>query len=175
MVECRVDAAFAVGPERIRGQQPVAETADLRDDQLPARVILEAEFDRLYRLVLRYLTHRKHRDGPFGLGFYTIRFTLSDGATVDVGAYYPPSTLAEREAIFRELRKLKSQLCFEVIRAWADASNAAGQVWGRLRYTLADGRAVGTTERIPPEVVSEDGRCVILPGAEEAVEVQQAR
>jgi hypothetical protein len=117
----------------------------------------------------------EHRDGPFGLGHYTIRFTLSDGATVDVKAYYPPSTLAEREAIFRELRELRSRLCFEVISANGDASAPPGQVWGRLRYMLADGRTVGTIERIPPEVVSEDGRFVIMPGAEETVEVQQAR
>jgi RNA polymerase sigma factor (sigma-70 family) len=49
------DAAFAAGAERIGVQQPVA---DVRDGQLPARAILEAEFDRLYGLVLRYLTHR---------------------------------------------------------------------------------------------------------------------
>lgn len=113
------------------------------------------------------------RPSPLGLGTYVIRFALSDGTAVDIKTMYPPSTRAEREAICRELRELKAQLRFEVLDAVANASDPASQVWGTLRYTLADGRTVGTTEPIPAEVISSDGRFVTLPAEQEPVEIQR--
>src|SRR3989304_5548172 len=57
---------------------------------------------------------------PFliGMGKYTIRFTLSDGATVDLQTFFPPSTGDERERIFEEMRELKASLRFTVLLAY---------------------------------------------------------
>jgi hypothetical protein len=105
----------------------------------------------------------EHRDLPIGLGGYTIRFTLSDGQTVDLTTWYPPGTRAEREAIFAETRELKSRLRFTVDEAFGIEEYPEQGTWGLLRYTLADGRAVGIIERIPDEVVSDDGTQVEMP------------
>jgi len=45
-------------------------------------------------------------------------------------------------------------------------------VWGILRYTLADGRAVGTFEQLPADVISADGMYVVLPGSDKPIEIQ---
>lgn len=103
------------------------------------------------------------RDWPIGLGNYTIRFTLSDGQTVDLTAWYPPGTRQEREAIFAETRDLKTQLRFTVDEAYGIEEYPEQGTWGLLRYTLSDGRAVGIIERIPDEVVSPDGMQVEMP------------
>ncbi len=95
-----------------------------------------------------------------GLGQYTVRFTLSDGRTVDVVVNYPPGTREEREAIFAETRELKRQLRFVVDKP---DKNAEGDVWGVLRYTLADGREVGIVEQVPAEAVTPDGNHVAVP------------
>lgn len=103
------------------------------------------------------------KDWPIGLGHYTIRFTLSDGQTVDLTAWYPPGTRQEREAIFAETRELKAQLRFTVDEAYGIEEYPEQGTWGLLRYTLSDGRTVGIIERIPDEVVSPDGTQVEVP------------
>ena len=107
-----------------------------------------------------------------GLGRYTIRFTLSDGRTIDLETCYPPSTKQQREAIFAETRELKEKLDFSVRLACSDPSDPLGRVWGILRYKLSDGRTVGVTDTIPPEVISPDGKHVVMPGTEEQLEIQ---
>lgn len=110
----------------------------------------------------------EHRDLPIGMGLYTIRFTLSDGQSVDLTAWYPPGTQAEREAIFTETRELKIQLHFTVDKAFGYEKYPEQGTWGLLRYTLADGRTVGIIERIPDELVSEDGTQVEMPDVSES-------
>jgi hypothetical protein len=97
---------------------------------------------------------------PIGLGSYTLRFTLSDGRTVDLQTNYPPAPRTDREAIFLETRALKKQLKFFVQNASRNNSNPKAAVWGILQYKLADGRTVGISERVPTEVISSDGRNV---------------
>ena len=111
---------------------------------------------------------------PIGLGKYTIRFTLSDGQTVDLETFYPPGTRDEREQIFAEMRELKAALRFAVRSAYVYLANPETGVWGTLQYTLADGRVVGAAEQLPPEVISEDGTQVVIPGAEEPIAIQGA-
>lgn len=111
------------------------------------------------------------KDLPIGLGQYTIRFTLSDGQTVDLETYYPPGTRQEREAIFAETRQLKQQKQFSVYNAFA---GPGGRVAAVLRYKLADGRTVGMTELdIPADWVSPDGKYLITPESQ-PVEIQNA-
>ena len=107
-----------------------------------------------------------------GLGRYTIRFTLADGQTVDLMTNYPPGTKDQREAIFAETRALKEQLRFSVEHANFDPSDPHGKVWGVLQYELSDGRTVGISQTIPPEVISSDGKYVVMPGSEEQLEIQ---
>ncbi len=111
---------------------------------------------------------------PIGLGSYTLRFTLSDGETVDLQTYYPPSTRAERETIFGETRALKARLEFTVLNASLLVENPDYGVWGVLQYTLADGRTVGITEGIPNEVISPDGTLVVVPETGERVIIEHA-
>jgi len=111
---------------------------------------------------------------PFliGMGKYTIRLTLSDGATVDLQTFFPPSTSDERERIFEEMRELKASLRFTVLDAHWDSANPMMGVWGNLRYELADGRIVGATEQLPLEVISEDGTQVVMPDQESAIPIE---
>ena len=111
---------------------------------------------------------------PIGLDSYTLRFTLSDGETVDLQTYYPPSTRAERETIFGETRALKARLEFTVLNASLLVENPDYGVWGVLQYTLADGRTVGITEGIPNEVISPDGTLVVVPETGERVIIEHA-
>jgi hypothetical protein len=113
---------------------------------------------------------------PFviGLGRYTIRFTLSDGQTVDLTANYPPGKREEREAIFAETEELRSQLRFTVLNPHVDPKQPEAGVWGILRYELADGRTVGLVQRVPDEAISEDGQFVVLPDLAEPVAITGA-
>jgi hypothetical protein len=108
------------------------------------------------------------RESPLGLGVFTIRFTLSDGETVGLNTLYPPGTREEREAIFAETRALKAQRRFSVEEAHVLPGSG---VWGRLLYTLSDGRSVVHYEQVPTELISSDGRFVVMPGIGEAVEI----
>ncbi len=109
-----------------------------------------------------------------GLGRYTIRFTLSDGRTIDLETCYPPSTKQQREAIFAETRELREKLDFSVRHARRDPSDPQARVWGVLQYELSDGRTVGVSQTIPPELISPDGKHVVMPGTEEQLEIQGA-
>ncbi len=111
---------------------------------------------------------------PIGMGNYLIRFTLADGATVDLKTQYPPSTLEERERIFAEMRELKAGLRFTVLNAHYDASNPEGGVWGLLQYQLQDGRTVGAAEQLPPEVISEDGTEILMPDLDVGIAIEAA-
>jgi hypothetical protein len=111
---------------------------------------------------------------PIGLGRYTIRFTLSDGETIDLQTMFPPSTREEREHIFAEMGRLKAQLHFTVLDPYVYPENPERGVWGLLRYTLADGRTVGATERVPSEAISEDGTHVVLPDLKAPVAIEGA-
>ncbi len=102
------------------------------------------------------------RPGILGLGSYTIRFTLSDGKTVDLETNYPPGIRQDREKIFAETRELKKQLHFAV----EDPRGTNGNVWGILHYALADGRTVGITDQVPREALTADGKQVALPASE---------
>jgi hypothetical protein len=104
------------------------------------------------------------RPSAIGLGQYTIRFTLSDGQTVDLTTYFPPGTRQERERIFAETRELKQQLRFAVDDP--RGPNSSGDIWGLLHYTLADGRTVGITEKVPKEALTPDGKQVAVPESE---------
>ena len=89
-----------------------------------------------------------------GLGKYTIRFTLSDGQTIDLTTTYPPGTRQEREKIFAETRERSSSASRSKS---LKAVRLPGDTCGLLRYTLADGRTVGITEQVPKEVLTPDG------------------
>lgn len=111
-----------------------------------------------------------------GLGKFVIRFSLSDGQTVDLQTQYPPMTAKALEAIFEETRTLKTSHRFTVVEAYAAprAPNAAShEVHGVLRYTLADGRTVGIMERVPPVLISPDGKWVVMRETQERVEIQK--
>jgi hypothetical protein len=99
-------------------------------------------------------------ESPFGLGDFTIRFALSDGRALNVQTHYPPGTRAERDAIFAETRRLRSELRFAVLDP---RSTPSGRVFAVLRYALADGRVVGIVENVPDEAVSADRSKVLLP------------
>jgi hypothetical protein len=99
---------------------------------------------------------------PIGLGFYVIRFQLSDGM-IDLETYYPPAPRSERDAIFAETRRLKAELQFTVDQASINVENPEEGIFGTLRYTLADRRTVGIVERVPAEVISADGTRVVVP------------
>jgi hypothetical protein len=102
--------------------------------------------------------------GPLGLGNFVIRFTFSDGQTIDLKTYYPPGTREDREKIFAETRELKKQLRFAVQDPHGPGSD--GNVWGILHYTLADGRTVGMSESVPKEALTPDGKNVAVPQSE---------
>jgi len=101
---------------------------------------------------------------PMGLGKYVVRFTLSDGQTVDLSAIYPPGTREEREKIFAETRALKQQLRFRAVDS--PSVNPDGSVWGILQYTLADGRVVGIVEEVPKGAITPDGTHVAVAESE---------
>jgi hypothetical protein len=111
---------------------------------------------------------------PIGMGRYTIRLTLSDGETVDLATHYPPGTEEERELVFAEMRELKAALRFTVLDAYFDKANPEAGVWGTLQYQLADGRTVGATEQLPPEIISEDGTQVVMPDVESPIAIEGA-
>lgn len=102
---------------------------------------------------------------PFaiGLGRYVLRFRFTNGQTVDLSTQYPPSTAAEREAIFDEMRVLYAARDFTVLDPRANPDQTSEGIVGLLQYTLADGRTVGATQRVPDDLISEDGRYVIQP------------
>ena len=100
------------------------------------------------------------KPSPIGPGRYTIRFTLSDGSTIDLTTNYPPGPRQDREAVFAETRELKKALRFTVI---APTTAPNGHVWGTLQYKLADGRTIGIVEQVPPEAVTADGQQVAVP------------
>lgn len=114
---------------------------------------------------------------PFAIGMakYTLRFALSDGASFDLQTFFPPGTREERERIFGEMRELKAALQFEVLSAFVDPGNPLMGVWGNARYHLADGRFVGATEQLPPDVISEDGLSVVMPGRPDALPIAGAQ
>jgi hypothetical protein len=101
---------------------------------------------------------------PIGLGKYIVRFTLSDGQTVDLVLNYPPGTRQEREKIFAETRALKQQLRFKAVDS--PSTNPDGSVWGLLHYTLSDGRVVGIVEEVPKGAITPDGTHVAVPATE---------
>jgi hypothetical protein len=100
------------------------------------------------------------KPSAFGMGDYTIRFTLGDGTSVDVNTHYPVGTGAERAAIFAETRQLKAAGAFSVSTAHAVAT---GKVMAILHYTLADGRQVGLMEEVPANRLGADGKTVLTP------------
>ena len=106
-----------------------------------------------------------------GMGRYVIRFTLSDGETIDLTTAYPPSTREERTRIFAEMWQLKQQRRFNVLNPWHTPEAPEEGVWGILQYTLSDGRTVGTVEHLPAELISEDGQFVVLPGSDERIAI----
>jgi len=110
-----------------------------------------------------------------GLGKFVIRFSLSDGKTVDLQTQYPPITAKALEAIFAETRALKTSHRFTVVEAYAGprAPDAAShEVHGILRYHLADGRTVGIMEGVPPVLISSDGKWVVMRESQERVEIR---
>ena len=111
------------------------------------------------------------REPGVGLGMYTIRFTLADGHTVDLETEYPPATRQERQAIFAETRRLKKELRFSVHRPTLQAD---GRIPATLGYELADGRVVGIREQVPRELISADGKYLVLPHSGQTVEIERA-
>ncbi len=49
---------------------------------------------------------------------------------------------------------------------------ANGVVRGIVRYDLSDGRTIELPERIPREVISTDGKYVVVPGSSEKIEIK---
>jgi hypothetical protein len=109
------------------------------------------------------------RESSIGLGRFTLRFTLSDGQTIDVDTNYPPGTRTEREAIFDEIAELRQARQFTVLMA---SRLPEGEVYGELRYTLADGRTVGIVSEVPPDVISADGNYISSAPGEAPKEVK---
>lgn len=108
-------------------------------------------------------------ESDIGLGRFTIRFTLSDGQTVDLQTSYPPGTRQERTAIFAETRELRAQRRFTVSNARGDPESG---VWGVFLYTLSDGRSVGHFEQVFSDMISSDGAHIVIPGSGETIEIQ---
>ncbi|MHC4717674.1 MAG: hypothetical protein ACYS5V_11940 [Planctomycetota bacterium] len=108
------------------------------------------------------------RESPLGLAAFTIRFTLSDGETVDLHTMYPPGTRQQREAIFAETRALKTQRRFQVREP--QVLPGAG-VSGILVYVLSDGRSVRHFEQVPTDLITSDGTHIKTPGTGELVEI----
>ena len=160
MIEYTLDsgATISVGSSRPTGKQAenmrIDEIMNLRDAGA-GEIISEQPFE-------------------IGLGYYTVRLTLSDGQTVDLQTFYPPSTLEERERIFAEIGELKKQLRFAVQNPFVDQADPQAGVWGLLLYTLADGRTVGATGPVPQEAISKDGTHVVLPDLEAPIAIQGA-
>lgn len=103
-----------------------------------------------------------------GLGRYTIWFAFSDGETVELQTVYPPGTRQEREAIFAEIRELKSQRRFSVKEARVVPGSG---VWGRLVYSLTDGRSVAHFEQVPTDLITSDGRRIVKPAKGEVIDI----
>jgi hypothetical protein len=158
LVVCLIEYTLASGEKTIIGEQPnPAQVARMRFDEITklrdageGEIISQADF-------------------PMGLGNYVIRLTLPDGEVVDVATIYPPGTRAEREAIFAEIGKLREARQFAVLNA---ERAPAEPVSGLLRYTLADGRVVGVAESVPEDVISDDGKYVVMPQARESTEIR---
>ncbi len=139
----------------------------------------ESDFSGVQRTTLRIDEVQRLRDAgagevisqaesPQGLGRFTIRFAFSDGETVDLQTVYPPGTRQERDAIFAETRELKAQRLFSVTEA--RVAPGAG-VWGRLVYSLSDGRSVVHYEPVPTDLISSDGRRIAIPGTGEFIDI----
>ena len=99
------------------------------------------------------------RSSDIGLGRYLIRFTLADGSTIDLQTNYPPGTRAEREAIFAEARELRRKRDLTVLDPTVDVET--GRAWGIVRFTLADGRAVGLVGDVPSDMLTADSTHVV--------------
>jgi hypothetical protein len=110
-------------------------------------------------------------EGGLGLGQYTVRFTLSDGQTVELETWYPPGPRIEREALFAETRALKRDRQFVALDA---VRRPDGGVFGRLCYTLADGRMPVIAEEIPADVITPDGQYVTTQASDVPVAIQGA-
>ncbi len=119
------------------------------------------------------ISQEKHR---IGLGRFVIRLSLANGQTVDLRTQYPPMTAKALQGIFAETRALKASHRFTVAEAFAGppAPNATNrEVHGILRYRLANGRTVGIMERVPPALISPDGKWVVMPESQARVEIQK--
>jgi len=115
------------------------------------------------------------KEFPIGLGLYTLRFTLSDGQTIDLQTYYPPAPRKDRDAIFTETRALKKQLKFFILDADRIGTTAKDPVYGTIRYKLSDGRSVGIKEQIPVQLISPDGQYVINPENQEKTTIGSSK
>jgi hypothetical protein len=100
-------------------------------------------------------------------GLYSVRYTLSDGRTVDIDTTCPPCTRQQREAMFAEIRQLKEGFRFSV----REPVRKSGVVRGVLRYNLSDGRTLELYDFVPREAISADGKYVVVPGSAEKVEI----
>lgn len=150
--------------QQVGGGRPTGKQADnLRIDELMAlRDAGEGEIIEQHSFAI-------------GLGRYVLRFRLPDGQTVDLTTQYPPSTAAEREAIFEEMRALYAARDFTVLDPQANPDLPSEGVMGLLQYTLADGRTVGATQRVPDDLLSSDGRYVIQPLTAEVTAIDGQR
>ncbi len=102
---------------------------------------------------------------PLGLGRFLIRFELSDGSTVDVETYYPPGTRAEREAIFAEGMELLKKGQFTIFKLEGEPESPTGSQL--MVFTLADGREVGFSGRVPLEMLTPHGKLTAPDSAED--------
>jgi hypothetical protein len=93
-------------------------------------------------------------------GLYSVRYTLSDGKTVDIDTTCPPCTRHQREAMFAEVRQLKKAFRFSV----SQPVRKRESVFGYLRYNLSNGRTLELYDRLPREAISADGKYVVVPG-----------
>ena len=156
---CLIEYTLASGEKQVVGTQPnQAQITRMRYDEVMS------QYDAGKGEVLSRV------DGPMGFGHYSLRFTLDDGQTVDLRTIFPPSTRAEREAIFAEAKELKEALRFAVDSPASRTPD--GRVTAILRYTLADGRVVGITEDVPAEAISADGKYVITSLNEVTTEIR---
>jgi catechol 2,3-dioxygenase-like lactoylglutathione lyase family enzyme len=140
--------------------------------KLPTR---PEELQRAQEIIAQYeaglgevVSHTKH---GMGMGTYTLRFVLSDGQTTEVETQFPPGPRADREAVFAETAAYLQSGRFTVNNASLESGD---QVWGLVTFRLADGRTVGLVEHIPAKFISPDGKHVVLPDADDSLEIDGA-
>lgn len=112
---------------------------------------------------------------PFQRGggsFYYIRYTFADGGHQVVQTWLPPGSRADREAIFAETRALKKMQLFSVSNPYLSPSEEPGRegemvLEADFTYKLSSGEEVTIFEKVPAELISADGKHVLMPGAEE--------